>query len=179
MVLLTGGTGLIGSHLLFRLLESGERVRALYRSKESLEKVSRVFGYYSDRPGELMARGAWFQGDITDSISLDMAFEWIQKVNHAAGLVSFDPKGRRALEKINVQGTANVVNLCLKHRVEKLCHISSISAIGPSKKGKIATEENPWGEGSNTAYGKSKTEGELEVWRGSQEGLKVVILNPG
>lgn len=179
MVLITGGTGLIGSHLLFRLLERGERVRALYREKESLEKVSQVFGYYSDRPADLMAQVEWVQGDITDSCTLEENFEGIQKVYHAAGLVSFDPRDRKSLEQINVQGTALVVNLCLKHRVEKLCHLSSISAIGPSKKGEMATEENPWDQGPISVYGQSKMDGELEVWRGSQEGLKVVILNPG
>ena len=179
MVLLTGGTGLIGSHLLFQLIDRGERVRALYRRKESLEKVSTVFGYYSPRPDELMAQVEWIQGDITDICSLDRAFGDIQKVYHAAGLVSFDPKDKKRLEKINVQGTAHVVNLCLKHRVEKLCHLSSISAIGQSKKGEMATEENLWGDGLVSVYGQSKMDGELEVWRGSQEGLGVVILNPG
>jgi len=179
MILLTGGTGLIGSHLLFHLIGRGERVRALYKRKESLEKVSTVFGYYSDRPDQLMAQVEWVHGDITDICSLEEAFEGIQKVFHTAGLVSFDPKDRKRLEQINVQGTAHVVNLCLKHRVKKLCHLSSISAIGPSKKGKMATEENPWEQGQVSVYGQSKMDGELEVWRGSQEGLEMVILNPG
>ncbi len=179
MILVTGGTGLIGSHLLFHLAKNGERARANYRTRESLDKVAKVFGYYTDSPSTLMDKIEWVQADITDIGQMQKLFEDIKKVYHCAALISFDPKDQKALEKINVEGTANMVNLSLKHGVEKFCHLSSIAAIGPSLKDKEATEENEWNDVNISDYGLTKRDAELEVWRGSQEGLSVVILNPG
>ncbi len=179
MILVTGGTGLLGSHLLYHLVNSGQRVRSLYRTKDSLQKVSKVFGYYSQQPTQLMDKIEWVEGDITDIGELTKAFDGIDLVYHCAALISFDPKDFKKLEKINVEGTANVVNLCLKFDVQKICHVSSIAAIGTSTKGKMATEENDWNEASSSVYGLTKYNAELEVWRGSQEGLSVVIVNPG
>lgn len=179
MILVTGGTGLIGSHLLFHLAKNGERARANYRTKESMDKVSKVFGYYAENPSELMGKIEWVQADITDIGQMENLFESVKKVYHCAALISFDPKDYKTLEKINVEGTANVVNLCLKYGVGKLCHVSSIAAIGPSLKDKEATEENEWNDTNVSDYGLTKRDAELEVWRGSQEGLSVVILNPG
>ena len=179
MILVTGGTGLIGSHLLFHLAKNGERARANYRTKESMDKVSKIFGYYTDNPSELMDKIEWVEADITDIDRMNTIFEDVKKVYHCAAFISFDPKDYKTLEKINVEGTANVVNLCLKHGVEKLCHVSSIAAIGPSLKDKEATEENEWNDAHVSVYGLTKRDAELEVWRGSQEGLSVAILNPG
>ena len=179
MILVTGGTGLIGSHLLYHLVNSGKKVRSLYRTKDSLQKVSKVFGYYSGQSNQLMDQIDWVVGDITNLGALENAFVDIHQVYHCAALISFDPKDFKALEKTNVEGTANIVNLCLKNGIEKLCHVSSIAAIGPSVKGNEATEENEWNETSASVYGLTKYNAELEVWRGSQEGLSVVIVNPG
>lgn len=179
MILVTGGTGLIGSHLLYHLVNSGQKVRALYRTKDSLQKVSKVFGYYSGKTAQLMDQIDWVIGDITNIGELENAFDGIEQVYHCAALISFDPRDFKALEKINVEGTANIVNLSLKYGVRKLCYVSSIAAIGPSVKGYEATEENEWNEASASVYGLTKYNAELEVWRGSQEGLSVVIVNPG
>jgi len=179
MILVTGGTGLIGSHLLYHLVNSGAQVRSLYRTKDSLQKVAKVFGYYADQPTPLMDKIEWVEGDITDIGELTKAFDGIDLVYHCAALISFYPKDFKKLEKINVKGTANVVNLCLKFGIQKLCYVSSIAAIGPSVKGKVATEENDWNEANASVYGLTKYNAELEVWRGSQEGLSVVIGNPG
>ena len=170
---------MIGSHLLYHLVNNEKKVRALYRSKSSLDKVAKVFGYYSDQSAQLMDHIEWVEGDITDIGKLENAFEGIALVYHCAALISFDPKDFEKLEKTNVEGTANIVNLCLKHNVQKLCYVSSIAAIGSSVKGKVATEENDWNETSASVYGLTKYNAELEVWRGSQEGLPVVIVNPG
>lgn len=170
---------MIGSHLLYRLVKEGRHVRASYRSEESLEKVAKVFGFYSEAPKPLMNQIEWHKADITDVANLESAFVGVEKVYHCAALISFDPKDYRRLEKINVGGTANVVNLCLKYGIKKLCHVSSIAAIGPSPKGQMATEENEWNEAVASVYGLAKYNSELEVWRGSQEGLSVVIVNPG
>lgn len=170
---------MIGSHLLYHLVDSGQEVRSLYRTKDSLQKVTKVFGYYSDQPTSLMDKIEWVEGDITNIGELTKAFEGIKQVYHCAALISFDPKDFKKLEKINIEGTANVVNLCLKFGVQKLCYVSSIAAIGPSVKGNMATEENDWSETNASVYGLTKYNAELEVWRGSQEGLSVVIVNPG
>ena len=179
MILVTGGTGLIGSHLLFNLVGSGKKVVAIYRTEDSIKKVSKVFGYYSENPAALIDKIFWVQADITDVASLDIAFKDVEQVYHAAAFISFDPRHYKTLLKINAEGTANIVNLCLKHGVKKLCHVSSIAALGPSTKGAQVTEDNEWSDTDASVYGITKHGAELEVWRGSQEGLPVVVVNPG
>ncbi|AEM70038.1 NAD-dependent epimerase/dehydratase [Allomuricauda ruestringensis DSM 13258] len=179
MILVTGGTGLIGSHLLFHLIANGNKVRSNFRTQESLDKVHKVFGYYADDPSHLIEQIDWVQADITDVGGLDSLFDGVEYVYHCAALISFDPKDFKILERTNVEGTANVVNLSLKHGVKKLCYVSTIAAIGPSIKEKEVTEENEWSEAKASVYGITKYEAELEVWRGSQEGLSIVIVNPG
>jgi len=179
MILVTGGTGLIGSHLLFHLISNGNSVRSNYRTKASIEKVLKVFGYYTDDPSYLIEQIDWVKADITDLGDLDSLFDGIEYVYHCAALISFDPKDFKILEQTNMVGTANVVNFSLKHGIKKLCYVSSIGAIGPSIKGEESTEENEWNEAKASVYGITKYEAELEVWRGSQEGLPIVIVNPG
>ncbi len=179
MILVTGGTGLIGSHLLFHLTKSGKKVKASYRSEKSIDKVSQVFGYYTENPESLLEKINWIKADITDVGSLEQLFDEVNQVYHCAALISFDPKQLDALLKANTEGTANLVNLCLTHNVKKLCYVSSIAAIGPSPKGKMATEDNEWSDTNISVYGLTKHDAELEVWRGSQEGLSVVVVNPG
>ncbi|SNY94614.1 SDR family NAD(P)-dependent oxidoreductase [Flagellimonas pacifica] len=179
MILVTGGTGLIGSHLLFHLVKSGKSVKASYRNKDTIHKVSKVFGYYSDTPSDFIDKITWIQADISDIEALRGLFTDIEYVYHCAALISFDPKDYARLVKINIEGTANVVNLCLEHHIKKLCYISSIAAIGSSLKDKETTEENEWNDSNVSVYGLTKHDAELEVWRGSQEGLSVVVVNPG
>src|SRR5690606_42127445 len=107
MVLITGGTGLIGSHLLFHLLEKGEAVRAIYRKRESLERVSKVFAYYSPHAVSLMDRVDWVEADITDIGSIEPCVKGVKKVYHAARMISFDPKDKKPRHKVNAAVTAN------------------------------------------------------------------------
>nr|WP_299338585.1 SDR family NAD(P)-dependent oxidoreductase [Allomuricauda sp.] len=179
MILVTGGTGLIGAHLLFKLAEKGERVRATYRTENSISKVAKVFGYYSENPESLVKKIDWVKVDITDLSLLDVHFKGVDFVYHSAALISFDPKDFSALLKTNVEGTSNIVNLCLKHGVKKLCYVSSIAALGQGKKNTTITETTEWSDSNVTVYGLSKYEAELEVWRGWQEGLPSIIVNPG
>ena len=179
MILVTGGTGLIGSHLLFHLISNGETVRSNYRSKASIEKVRKVFGYYTDEPSILLEKIDWVKADITDLGDLGQLFIDIDQVYHCAALISFDPKDFKLLERTNVGGTANIVNLSIKYGIKKLCYVSSIAAIGSNPKQKEVTEESEWNEANANVYGITKYEAELEVWRGSQEGLNIVIVNPG
>ncbi|AKA34719.1 NAD-dependent epimerase/dehydratase family protein [Flagellimonas lutaonensis] len=179
MVLVTGGTGLIGSHLLFELLKNKQPVRAIYRSKKSLEKTEKVFSYYSEHPKQLMEKIDWVQADLLDTTQLNQSIKDVQYVYHCAALISFNPADYQELVKVNVKGTANIVNVCLVNRVKKLCYLSSIAALGTQTNGTPVTENTPWTDKNATVYGLTKRRAELEVWRGTQEGLPAVILNPG
>ncbi len=179
MVLVTGGTGLVGSHLLLHLIENGERVRAIYRKLETIQKTKNLFSYYKKE--NLFEKINWLEADILDVPSLEIAFENVEYVYHCAAFISFDPKDEDAIRKTNIEGTANVVNFCLAKNVQKLCFISSIAALGDLKENeKIITEETEWNpEKSHSDYGISKFGAEMEIWRGQQEGLNSVIVNPG
>lgn len=179
MNLITGATGLVGSHLTLHLVENGEAVRALYRNQEGLEKTKALFSLYNK--SELFPKIEWIQGDITDISSLEMAFDTIENVYHCAAIISFDPNEENAIRKINIEGTANIVNFSIANGIKKLCYISSIAALGEKKLGeKTISETNEWNpEKAHSDYAISKYGAEMEVWRGRQEGLQVVILNPG
>ncbi|WP_420320558.1 NAD-dependent epimerase/dehydratase family protein [Flagellimonas sp.] len=179
MILVTGGTGLVGSHLLFHLAKNGENIKASYRNKDSIDKVLEIFSYYSDEPEVLFGKITWVKADITDISSLMPLFKDIEYVYHCAALISFSPKDYLNLVKTNIDGTANIVNLCLENQIKKLCYVSSIAAIGRSIKGQVSNEYNEWNETHVSVYGLTKHDAELEVWRGSQEGLSVIIVNPG
>lgn len=179
MVLVTGATGLVGSHLMIQLLEEGENVRAIYRNTAAIEKTKSVFQLYNKE--SLINSIEWVKADITDVPSLDSAFQNIEFVYHCAALISFDPKEEKLLRKTNIEGTANVVNFCLDYKIKKLCHVSSIAALGDLKANEhTVTEETEWNpEAIHSDYAISKYGAEMEVWRGQQEGLNVAIVNPG
>ena len=179
MVLVTGGTGLVGSHLLLHLIENGENVRAIYRKLETIQKTKGLFSYYKKE--NLFDKIDWLQADILDITSLEIAFENVEFVYHCAACISFDPKDEAIIRKTNIEGTANIVNFCLAKNVQKLCFISSIAALGDLKENeKIITEETEWNpEKSHSDYAISKFGAEMEIWRGQQEGLNSIIVNPG
>ncbi|MBQ0769945.1 MAG: NAD-dependent epimerase/dehydratase family protein [Bizionia sp.] len=181
MILVTGGTGLVGAHLLYTLVNTNKKVRAIYRNKTKFEHVKRIFSYYTSTPEDLFNRIEWVEGDLNDIPSLTEAFEGITSVYHCAAFVSFEPDKFDLLQKTNIEGTANIVNFCIaSNSVKKLCYISSVAAIGAPKKGLAATEKNEWNpESNNSVYTITKYGAELEVWRGTQEGLDAVIINPG
>jgi len=178
MILVTGGTGLVGAHLLFELSQVHNAIKATYRNESKIAQVKKVFSYYTNDPGSHFDKITWIKADVTDIPSLTLAFQDVKKVYHAAALVSFDPKDDKRLLKTNIEGTSNIVNLCIAHTVEKLCFVSSIAAIGSSVNGQVVTEENEWIEGATT-YSISKHYAEMEVWRATQEGIKAVSVNPG
>lgn len=179
MILVTGGTGLVGSHLLLQLVKSEKNVRALYRSKTSIAKTKTLF--LESNAENLFSKIDWMAADLNDISSLEAAFTEVKFVYHCAALISFDPKDELQLRKTNIEGTANIVNFCIDNKVEKLCFVSSIAALGhltPNEN--IITEATEWNpEKPNSDYAISKYGAEMEVWRGHQEGLKVVIINPG
>ena len=180
MILVTGGTGLVGSHLLVRLAQENEPIRAIYRTLESIEKTKKVFSYYTNTAKDLFANIEWVQADITDVPSMIPAFKDVKKVYHCAAVISFDPADYRTMRKVNIHGTAIIANLAIDAKVEKLCFVSSIATIGDDPKKELANEENDWGGNEkNNGYAITKYGAETEVWRASQEGVDVVIVNPG
>lgn len=180
MILVTGGTGLVGSHLLYKLIRNGEKVRAIYRSEHKLENVKNVFSCYTDNYQPVFDAIEWLQADILDIPELTDAFTDISYVYHCAAFVSFEPDKYQLLRKTNIKGTANIVNLCISNNIKKLCYVSSIAAIGNQKISEEITEESEWNtEENNNVYAITKYGAELEVWRASQEGLNTVIVNPG
>ena len=180
MILVTGATGLVGSHLLYFLLQNEEKIRAIYRSEQRIEKVKEVFSFYTDNVDELVNKIEWFKSDITEVPAMIPAFVDVEKVYHCAALISFNPKDYREMRKVNIHGTAIIVNLAIDAKVKKLCFVGSIAALGNSIKNEVITEENEWNkEDDNSGYSITKFGAEMEVWRASQEGVDVVIVNPG
>ncbi|MFM2338907.1 MAG: hypothetical protein RL115_2100 [Bacteroidota bacterium] len=168
-VLLTGATGFLGSYVMKELVEKGYAVRAIRRSNK--------LPFWIEQ--HILNKVEWVNGDVLDVVSLQDAMEGINKVVHAAAVVSFHKKDRQQLYQVNVEGTANVVNMALEAGVNKLVHISSVAALGRTVNGLQVDEEKKWEESkTNTHYAISKFKAELHVWRGMAEGLNAVILNP-
>ncbi len=165
MILVTGATGLVGSHLIKALVAQGRTVRALYRSEiPATPEASAI---------------EWFKADILDIVALEEAMVGVQQVYHCAAIVSFTAKNKSALQHTNIEGTANIVNACLNAGVEKLLFVSSVAALGRIREDQAINETMNWSEEtSNSEYGKSKYLAEIEVWRGMGEGLNVVVVNP-
>lgn len=180
MILVTGGTGLVGSHLLYFLLKKNERVRAIQRKNSELNSVKKVFALYTSEVDSLFNKIEWVEANITDIPALTLAFENITKVYHCAAFITFHPSKYRVLKKVNEEGTANIVNLCLANSIEKLCYVSSVATLGSSLKSKLISEKTDWNpDEKNSVYAITKYGAEMEVWRGTQEGLDAVIVNPG
>lgn len=169
MILVTGGTGFLGSYIIHQLVEKGYKVRGLRRSHKHPSWI----------PASTWEKVEWVDGDILDVVALEEAMEGADIVIHCAAIVSFHKKDRERMYQVNVEGTANVVNIALEKNVRRLVHISSVAALGRSASGGHVDEEKKWEESKvNTHYAISKYKAELHVWRGISEGLEAVILNP-
>jgi dihydroflavonol-4-reductase len=180
MILVTGGTGLVGAHLLVALVNNGEKVRAIHRASSDLGAVKNVFSYDTNEAESLFNKIEWMVADITAVTTLKAAFKDIDYVYHCAAYISFNPRHYPVLKKVNIEGTANVVNFCLTEGVKKLCYISSIATLGKTTDGSLSTEESEFNpEEDNSVYSITKHEAEMEVWRGTQEGLDAVMVHPG
>ncbi|HDO27020.1 MAG TPA: NAD-dependent epimerase/dehydratase family protein [Bacteroidetes bacterium] len=180
MILVTGGTGFVGAHLLYHLLQSGKSsVRSLKRTGSSTEFAKKIFSCYSKSPDQLFNKIEWVDGDILDYYSLSDAFAGVDYLYHAAAVVSFHPEDKNKVIRTNIEGTANVVNAALEQKVKKMGYISSIGVLGRAGNQGLTDEETYWKTSSkNSLYSKSKYEAEREVWRGIAEGLDAVIVNP-
>lgn len=172
MILVTGATGLVGGHLVRQLVEDGKRVRAFCRRPDQAAS-NPMLAHFEH------ANLEWFAGDVLDFGSLFAAFEGVTEVYHCAAMVSFSPKDREKMHRVNIQGTENIVNLCLTGGIRKLIHCSSVAALGKAKEGKVISENTKWeNHPSNSEYAVTKFLSEMEVWRGIEEGLCASIVNP-
>lgn len=166
MILVTGGAGLVGSALIRKLLANNKKVKAIYH-RTPLDK--------SLQHPNLTIQ----QADILDVVALEEIMEDVNEIYHCAGMVSFLPQDSNLLYKVNVEGTANLVNAAVHAKVRKLVHVSSVAALGRIRKNELVTEKMQWTkETSNSIYGHSKFLGEMEVWRAQAEGLNTVVVNP-
>jgi dihydroflavonol-4-reductase len=165
MILVTGGSGLLGNQLITQLLAAGKQVRAIF-NKTPLANFNTT---------QLQQ----IQCNILDVVALEQAMHGITQIYHCAAIVTFNPARKQELFKINIEGTANVVNAGLDAGVKKLVHVSSVAALGRIREDEMITEQMNWTEEtSNSAYGQSKFLAEMEVWRGIAEGLPAVMVNP-
>ncbi len=181
MIFITGSTGLVGSHLLLELIQKGQTIRALKRKSSSIEEVRKVFGYYLDKnkADELFNKIDWVEGNLLESDKIDNYLEGVNEIYHCAAMVSFNSADKKDMMAINVDGTADLVNLALKWKINKFCFVSSVAAVGPMTDGEPADETSFWKKTKNSSwYGISKFESEMEVWRAGAEGLNSVIVNP-
>lgn len=179
MILVTGGTGLVGAHLLFELTNSGQRVKALKREQSNTSWVRKIFSYYTDRVDELFSQIEWVEGDILDYLSLEDALKGITSIYHCAAIVSFHGDDNDMMLNNNVKGTENLIDAAIHNGVSRFCHVSSIAALGKTQDGSEINEETYWTPSKRkSGYSLSKFFSEMEVWRGIEEGLDAVIVNP-
>jgi dihydroflavonol-4-reductase len=179
MILVTGGTGLVGSHLLLSLVSRGHHVRALKRKTSDIEGVRKVFQWYSSPEEDLFGKIEWVEGDILDYYSLEAILEETDIIYHCAAVISFEKRLRTRVIQNNVEGTENLINAAIACGVKRFCHVSSVAALGKNSEGSPVTEDTVWiPSNKNSGYSESKFYSEAEVWRGIEEGLDAVIVNP-
>lgn len=169
-ILITGATGLVGSHLCKYLLSQGyTKLYAVKRTKSDLSLIGE----------ETEKKLQWRQMELDDYFSIESALEGIDIVIHCAALVSFQPSDKHLLLQDNRIGTRHVVNAALHQKVERLIYMSSVAALGRNSHGVPISEKDKWEDGPDiTNYARSKFLSELEVWRGQAEGLSVAVLYP-
>ena len=180
MILITGGTGLLGSHLLFQLSEKDMSIKAIYRDKKKCEIVNKLFNYYDPKNGQKRFNSIqWVECDVLDVTTLFEVMAGCEYVYHCAAIVSFHKRDFYRMMHMNRQGTSNIVNCCVDLNVKKLCYVSSTAAIGGNEEDPIINENTKWKQSPTTSgYSISKYSAEKEVWRGIEEGLDAVIINP-
>ncbi len=178
MILVTGGTGLVGAHLLLNLCKKGFEPRAIYRNKSRIKMTQDLF--FEMGCEDVFGQIDWKKADLLDITELTEVFEGVNKVYHAAAMISMSRRDDEMMRKVNIEGTANMVNLSLYFGVEKFCHVSSIAAIEKNPFGGLSVESEDWNpQNHKDGYSITKYGAEMEVWRGSQEGLSVAVVNPG
>jgi dihydroflavonol-4-reductase len=169
MILVTGATGFLGAELVTQLLKTHPKIRCLKREDSVIP--SKLAPYQNQIE--------WCKADVLDLSDLKDAFDQITIVYHCAALVSFRTDLKSTMLAVNMEGTSNVVNLCIDNQIKKLVHVSSVAALGEPKNGNLIDETCFWdGFETHNGYSVSKYRAEMEVWRGINEGLNAIIVNP-
>lgn len=177
MVFVTGGSGLIGSYLLLELAKRGQSIRALKRENSDLEAVKKLFLDFSDF--ETFRRIDWVEGDLLDVTTLSDLIQGCETIYHTAGSIDFDDRSRKTIQLVNVTGTENLVNAAISANIPNLVYVSSISVLDKLPNENFITENSKWNlEFAHSEYALSKRKAEMEVWRGSEEGLNTLVVYP-
>jgi nucleoside-diphosphate-sugar epimerase len=178
-ILVTGSTGLIGSHIVIKLLQNSHLLSLICRDVEAAkEELSCIFKWYNLSFDDYKSSISWFEGDILDLGVIEDAIEKADYVIHAAAFVSTRKSDRDNMLKINAEGTSNLVNVSKEKQIKKFIHLSSVATLGPNPDGLVDEDYFFKPDPSTTAYAISKYAAEQEVWRAIEEGLNAVILNP-
>ncbi|MBK7439034.1 MAG: NAD-dependent epimerase/dehydratase family protein [Saprospiraceae bacterium] len=168
-IFVTGGTGFVGYYIVRRLLSAGHQITVLARKENIKARELQTID-----PGVRVVYGDISDFDLLTEICLGQ-----DVIVHAAAIVSFDPSIKKYILQTNVDGTIHLVNAALAASVKKFIYISSISTLSHSIDDHHYKETIPWNPKINhSVYALSKHAAEMEVWRGSAEGLEVGILNP-
>lgn len=166
-ILVTGASGFIGSKLVPRLVELGHDVRTMGRGSSTPRSLAGL-------PVE------HFRGDVTNPEHAVQAVEGCDAVYHLAGLVSYRKKDLNRVYAVNVLGTRNIMNACLRAGVKRVIHTSSVAAMGIPEPGTTGDESIAYNlSGLGLSYCDTKNEAELEVHDAYKKGLNVLMLNPG
>tara|TARA_B100000902_G_scaffold398907_1_gene467460 strand:+ start:323 stop:1333 length:1011 start_codon:yes stop_codon:yes gene_type:complete len=176
-IIVTGGTGLVGAHLLYFLTKSGKSPIAIRRNNSNILNVRNIFSYYDTEYESLFSQITWKKCDILDIIKLEHIIQDVEYIYHCAALISFNNKDKDRMIEVNATGTANIIDLSLKYNIKKLCYVSSIATLGSNNN--LPVNENCfWNWENQSGYSVSKYLAEMEVWRGFAEGLSGIIVNP-
>jgi dihydroflavonol-4-reductase len=168
MIAVTGANGLLGSFIVRKLIEQRKPFIAIKRAESDTSLLK-----------DVASEIEWRNADMLDAAALDEALRGVTHVIHAAAMVSFNPVLEKKIFDINVVGTRNIVNACLANNISRLMHVSSVAALGRQKGQLMIDEHNKWIDSSlNSTYAESKYLAELEVFRGQEEGLSTIIINP-
>ena len=176
-ILVTGGTGLVGAHLLYQLVTQGLKPIAIKRDNSDTNQVKELFSYYSENYKELFKNIEWKNCDVLDVTQIDYLLNGVNQIYHCAALVSFNSKLKDEMLETNYTGTKNIIDMALKNNVSRICYVSSIATLG-SNNDMAVNEDCYWSWDNKSSYAVSKYLGETEVWRGFAEGLSGFIVNP-
>ncbi|QZE14079.1 NAD-dependent epimerase/dehydratase family protein [Halosquirtibacter laminarini] len=180
MILITGGTGMLGAHLLLSLSKGDDRIIATKRKSSDLTSVKNIFNFFEPKEAEtLFKKIEWVDADINNPSRLREVMKGVVIVYHTAAIVSFSKKDEKEMILNNREGTANLIDIAIENKVKKFCHVSSVAALEKISDKKFTDEENYWkSDKDKNAYAISKYQSEMEVWRGHEMGLPIVIINP-
>lgn len=180
MILVTGGTGLVGGHLIWHLLQKHNKVVAIKRESSKISQLESILGFYTDDVNSYIKRVEWRIADMCDEDSLRKSLSGIDTVYHCAAMVSLGGSGS-GMTDVNVSGTKMMVELALEQKIRRFCFVSSIAACGHNQNPNDLIDENTpvYPDEIQSLYAKSKYLSEQEVWKGIKNGLHAVIVNPG